>query len=195
MYYVGTIVMMFFLDFFMGAEVGAGVAFGILLIPLLTTLEFYYDDEQVNWDSFGNCLPISRKIVVTAKYLLSLGSIIASAIFSVVSGLIYLLIGGKGTVEEIFVSALTLLGAVLILVSIAHPIIQKAGVERARLYIVGLYMVVIFFGYHVVKNGFITEMQLVQLLSIGQKLLIPVGILVSIISWFISYTIYEQKEF
>ncbi|MBR5520408.1 MAG: ABC-2 transporter permease [Oscillospiraceae bacterium] len=86
-------------------------------------------DERSRWDRVANTMPVSRREIVMAKYMLSL---ILSAISSVVAGII-MLAGKVMPAEETLANIFIMLALSALYQAVLMPIIYKFGSEKSRI--------------------------------------------------------------
>lgn len=163
----------------------------VLFSSMLVITGFAYN-ERNNWDLFANTMPVSRKQMVGSHYILMMlfiGVGFAADILLCIGTVI-----SSGTdLWELLAEQYAVFAVAIIYVIIFIPIIIKMGSERARIVLVGLYVLPILLIKGLYDMGFSmpTEEQIHLLLAISPLLLV-VGIW---ISFRISVSIYQKKDF
>lgn len=100
-----------------------------MIVTMMIPLTCGGFDEQCDWDSFGNALPVSRTQVVAARYLVTLIVMAFTGALAVLSVLVYRwLFHTQGNAAD---CAIPLVIAILY-ASISHPVVYKFGVNKAR---------------------------------------------------------------
>lgn len=109
-----------------------------MIVSLMVPLNCAGFDEQCDWDSFGNALPVNRRQMVMARYGACLTVTVIAALIAVVMDIVYHFAFGMPlrVLELCYPLILSLL-----YLSVSLPIIYKFGANKARLIIV-LVMVV-----------------------------------------------------
>jgi len=117
----------------------------VMSMMVLSTMQW---DEQAKWNSYVLTTPVSRKMLVISKYLLSLITITIGAITGFACSIVVALIknlvfDGQNYAFDIeaIVIIFTVFGVMLLINAIILPAIYKFGVEKARailLVLVGL---------------------------------------------------------
>lgn len=170
-----------------------------VMIMMLPISAFAYD-EQAKWDRYAAALPLSRRTVVQARYLLVLIIAAAAAVFGLI-GCVFLTIVSPDEVQETLIVVLVALGIGIFIADILLPISYKLGAERARPYLMAVALVptvILFIG---AQAGLFRGLDLtwIDRLSppamLGLISLIPLAALGGmVVSCLISCRIYERKE-
>lgn len=107
----------------------------ICAVVPITSLSY---DEFARWDRFGASLPVSRREMVGAKYLLGILLCLTAAVATVLlsAGMAYF---GKTPLTEPLMTTGTLLAIALIALSILLPIVYRFGVEHSRMFMAALF--------------------------------------------------------
>lgn len=148
-------------------------------------------DTLAHWDGYSLTLPVSRRQLVTSKYLL--GLMLSTAGF-VLSALINL--AGEGPDPQrlwILLPLIFLAGSVLYL-SILLPLVYQFGAEKSRLMM--MLILILPFGIAAIyekAGGSFAFIALPAPLLVAGLSLVLLSILA--LSWWISCRIYERKEF
>lgn len=174
------------------ANMVSGIA--IIMLTTLSISTFSYDN-LARWEGYALCLPVTRKQMVQAKYLLSLLFAAAGAVLSLLLGLGISAFGDQGPLpmDEIVGTPVALLAASFIGISVLLPLIYKFGIEKSKVIFVAIVGVPTLVGYLLSR----LEVQLPSIEN-PQKLLwlLPVIILVLLIgSYCLSCRIFSKKEF
>lgn len=163
----------------------------VFFSSMLVITGFAYNEKN-NWDLFANTMPVSRKQMVGSHYILMMlfiGVGFAADILLCIGTAI-----SSGTKPwKLLAEQYAVFAVAIIYVIIFIPIIIKMGSERARIILVGLYVLPILLikGLYDMGLSMPTEEQLHLLLAISPLVLV-LGIW---ISFQISVIIYRKKDF
>lgn len=169
---------------------------------IASTLSF---DEMSHWDAYARTLPVSAGQLVGAKYLLALGwmagSFVLAEILLTVSDLF------KGELQENLMynlaGCLVSLGLVLIYYALTLPLSYKLGAAKARsgvIVAIGISVGLVAFTSYATQSDSsslaspVIAMDETSLLFFSGSL-IAAGLVLFVISWWISTMIYTKKEF
>ena len=152
-------------------------------------------DDFVKWDKYALTLPLSRKDIVKSKYeLLLLLSVTGAAIGLVVS-IIYNVMVGEASAEDILMMGIMMVAISIALLSIVMPVIYKFGVEKARI----LMMACIFLPIVLILGlVYAAENLGIDLPEVSNLLLIVMALIASaavfLLSYFVSLRIYSKTD-
>ena len=186
--------------------VNEDATFILFLIPfymimiLITTFNY---DEFNKWESYCNSLPLSRKEIVKAKYILFNAASLIILILGVLGSFIIPNFIENTTFESIFASIIGVAFAIYLVISLLIPFYYKFGSQRGRIM---LFLCVTILALLI---GVITSLDIfnnIELMSIINNLnnlslgvfislLLLIVIIIMSISYFISVRIYYNKEF
>ena len=166
----------------------------VLCSAMLVLTSFSYD-EYAHFEKYALTMPIGKKTLVQEKYLLLLLTVVGGTVLGLGTGaLMNLALNQK--LSEILIMGLGVGCVFLVSYSLVLPMIFKNGVEKARLTMVGIYVVM-----------FLAVYAMAKLLSAGRALevlarlehVLPVIILAVVLGIFagsyrISLKIIERKE-
>lgn len=177
---------------------------GIMCIVVFLTcvLSLFNTDQYYNWDTYAAALPLSKKIVVRARYLLIIVMTLALALFTAVMTGATAALLGMPVVEQVISSVSTCM-IIPIYSGIIIPVIYKLGVERGRMIFMMLFLIpfLVIMLFKDLIQGTVAESELIFLLQTLNGQLIAAGaifvvsILVLAVSYLISIKIYSNKEF
>lgn len=165
------------------------------LFSVMFVLSSFTYEEQCQFDIFANTLPLKRKNIVFSKYLISLMSLCAGILLSILAVILSALINHNFNMNQIYTLIVVVIFGTLFL-SISLPILFKVGPERARLIMIVIYIVPFFTAWGVIRSDVIDINTLVNVTL--EKLIVPavvVNLIVFAISVLCSLKIYEKKEF
>ena len=163
----------------------------VIIIAMQAVSAIAYDD-LAKWDVYALTMPVSRKELVTSKYILAaLLSIIALIVSATISYFFIFPLSNLST-REFLITSYLVFAIAMLLISVALPLIYKFGVERSRLLLVAVILIPTSIGVFLNKMGIVLpdEKQLLMLAKISPIMII--GIL--FISIFISTRIYKNKD-
>lgn len=196
----------FFLVFaFQSLEGAAPVAATTAIVYLLTQYSFAYEDKNKS-EIMLNSLPISRKDIVLAKYLsifLYIGLAMVAYMFAT---LIVMAIKIPIKVQFISLQGITItLFLVSLMASLYLPIIFKFGYLKAKMFNMVMFLLFFFIPMGVVSfyqnseytssiDNILTGMATWSDWQIA-SLIVGISLLMMALSYYISVTIYNKREF
>lgn len=154
-------------------------------------------DTLAGWDKFVLTMPVDRKDIVCSKYLCciiyAVFAIIASTLFSIVLGYIHPM---EDDLMILAVTAAALLCIIFLIYSILIPLIYKLGVEKTRIVMLAVVMIPIFglmsiYEYIPASVWEFIEQHVGLMAAAGAAFCV----LMYIISYFISLSIFNKKEY
>ena len=190
------------------------LAFLQLIIMMLPISAFAFD-EQAKWDHYAMALPVSRRTVVTSRYMLLLSMFAFSMVVSLLIGVILSFCAPPNFVEQalgVTVTTIALydtmliailsLGFGLIIADFLLPLNYKLGPERSRpyLYAIALCPAIILFSagrlglFDHVDFSFFLHLSPSTALALA-SLLPLIGLVGLYISYQVSCRIVAHKEF
>lgn len=150
-------------------------------------------DERSHWDIYCGTLPVTRDMVVSAKYLLSLLLQGAILVLSCVIQGVQMVINGIFSLENYLVLMALMVTVSLVSSSIAMPFMFKLGVEKGRTaYYVAIGLVC---GGSALSGMAFSENLQAQIpfgAVLGLVVLIAAGIFG--FSWYLSIIFYRKRE-
>jgi hypothetical protein len=181
------------MSIFMNTDMGTLMVF---ICGMLSISTFAYD-EQAKWDGYALTMPISKRDLVRAKYvlaiILSFIGAVAGVVLSAASNLDAPFIDWSG----ILIASGIALCASYLFNSLALPLLYKFGAEKSRVILLACYAVPLI-GVSLVMNELEkssgTLLRIQSLLDLGAILLPFVTIAILFVSYLISLRIYEKKD-
>ena len=169
------------------------IYFPTLVITMILCSTFNYDDMS-KWNSYAIASSITRKEIVTSKYIENIIYSVAISLFTVLFTLLISLINPIN-LPNIIISTLGSLIGVILLFSLGYPLIFKFGAEKGRIFLVILIfsiailigILISIFGISPLIKSFASH-YLYLILILGP-------IILYIISYLISLRIYLKKDF
>lgn len=126
---LGVIVIMTLVSFF--ADTGMAFLAYPALFAGMIPIYLLSADEKDGWGEFAQTLPVTKRAMVTEKYVVTLVSVFAAAAFMALLWLGRLVVTGGELAR--FGSALMLVGAIgLLYPAVVLPLIFRFGVEKGR---------------------------------------------------------------
>lgn len=169
-----------------------------IIISINLSFSVFNYDEYNKWDVFALALPLSRKTIVKTRYLEGLIMTWGTAVDCCILGcLISFLL--KTDYLDAVVSCFACLLVSMFFLSVLFPFIYKMGVERARIILIGLLLVIM--------AVFLLGIQLTEhvagfaVWSLEPSAAVVVGVTLTVIfilyflSYQVSLRIYSKKEF
>lgn len=163
----------------------------IILSAMMVITSFSYD-YMAKWDKYALSLPVTRRDVVLAKYLLGLIVILIGAAVSLAISLLYSLYSPQLTLLQQLAVVGAICGIGLVMISVLFPLIFKFGVEKSRILLILVCLVPTLVAIGAVRAGI--PMPSAQMLSFLIKLSPLAVILIYFLSYLISLSIYKKKE-
>lgn len=159
---------------------------------VITTISY---DELAKWDKYALTMPLSRRDIVTSKFLFLLLANVTGLVISFVISIVDYYLNGTNIKESslLYICAF-LIGIVWF--SIILPIIFKLGVERARLFMILIFFIPSISIVGIAKLLQKTGMPKPDFASLEHYLwLLPVVCLAIYVGmYFLSLNIYSKKE-
>lgn len=114
------------------------VAIICAIMPFST---FSYDDFS-KWNNYALTMPITRKQIVYAKYLISVLMLAVGSIVSFIFGILSVAINGTQNVKltDLLLSTGGVVLLCLLVIAIILPIIIKFGVEKGRIAMIAVFL-------------------------------------------------------
>ncbi len=178
------------------------ISFLGFVCPMFVLSSISYDEFD-NGNAFLFSLPITRKGYVFEKYIFGLILSIAALIFSTAVCLIISVIKNTVSINEIFITALTVFPAELLILSLMLPFQLKFGAEKGRIAIIAVLGGVSVIGVLLAKAAEAMNINLYELLNAVSKLCMQtffllyllISFIILIISCRISIKVINKKEF
>lgn len=178
------------------------ISFLGFVCPMFVLSSISYDEFD-NGNAFLFSLPITRKGYVFEKYIFALILSIAALIFSTAVCLIISVIKNTVSINEIFITALTVFPAELLILSLMLPFQLKFGAEKGRIAIIAVLGGVSVISVILVKAAEAMNINLYELLNAVSKLgmqtffllYLLISFIILIISCRISIKVINKKEF
>lgn len=153
-------------------------------------------DITTKWSNFEITLPIKRKDIINARYTSFLMLILCGVFMSVLTSVLCIFVFKTFSIDAIIFGLVFGISLSLLTSSIMYPIMLKIGTEKNEIIIfisagiaVALFLIVLKISAPFVSDSFI----------INRKSLIGIiftlfSVMVFIISYFVSLTMYKRKE-
>lgn len=186
--------------------VNEDATFILFLIPfymimiLITTFNY---DEFNKWESYCDSLPLSRKEIVKAKYILFNAASLIILILGVLGSFIIPNFIENTTFESIFASIIGVAFGIYLVISLLIPFYYKFGSQRGRIMLFLCVTILALLIGVITSLDIFNNIELMSIinslnnLSLGvfTSLLLLIVIIIMSISYFISVRIYYNKEF
>ena len=178
------------------------ISFLGFVCPMFVLSSISYDEFD-NGNAFLFSLPITRKGYVFEKYIFGLILSISALIFSTAVCLIISVIKNTVSINEIFITALTVFPAELLILSLMLPFQLKFGAEKGRIAIIAVLGGISVISVILVKAAEAMNINLYELLTAVSKLgmqtffllYLLISFIILIISCRISIKVINKKEF
>lgn len=185
--------------FFKNGTVVGSMINMMLSMQIITTISY---DEYTKWDKYALTMDLNRKDIVLSKYVFFILCVIAGIIIGNIASLIINNIINKPfDINEEYAISIIVPGIFVILFSIVIPIVFKTSVEKARVIMIAVFFIpfiLLSLFAKIVKNGTISILTIANLdmiFKFGLIGLIILDLVVLIISYKVSLSIYNKKEF
>ena len=170
-----------------------GENFFFIFYPVLfagvlpVTLQSY--EERFGWDKYCDTLPLSRRTVVNARYIMTLLCFLALYVLTLAVQSAVLIPQGRGQDALDLAALLPIFG--LLAPSVMLPLTLRFGVEKARIaYYVIIGVVVALGVMSMERSSTLGE----QIGSLGLMASLIVTVALFIGSWLLSIRLYEKRE-
>lgn len=158
-------------------------------------------DNTCRWDFYAATLPVSRKTVVTAKFLLLGLCIAAGFVYSLVTAPVAYLVVGVPLMESVLTSLLVTL-VLVVYFAVMMPLTYAFGPDKARsamLLLLGLAGGCILAAASLGDGGGAVLMALFGWMETspvpGFSIITAATVVLCLVCWLVSCRIYERKEF
>lgn len=181
-----------------GVFVGSMITL-MLSMQVITTMSY---DEYAKWDKYALTMNVNRKDIVLSKYVFFIMSIIIGIVVGIISSsLINIISDSNIGIDEILVTSIMVPCVFAILFCIIIPIVFKVGVEKARVVMMAIFFTPTILGFIIFKMAekanmpIPDETTLELIFKFGLIGLIVLTVVFIFISYKISLSIYNKKEF
>ena len=171
----------------------------MLSMQVITTMSY---DEYAKWDKYALTMNINRKDIIISKYIFFTISIIIGIVVGITTSIAINQIAKLDTgMNEIIVTSIVVPCVFAILFSIIIPVVFKTGVEKGRIVMMLILFIPAILVGAIVKiseKANITmpsPSNLEILMKFGVLGLVLLTILAVFISYKVSLSIYNKKEF
>lgn len=170
-----------------------------MIMILITTFSY---DEFNKWECYCNSLPLSRKEIVKAKYLLFNASSLVVLVLGVLASFIIPNFIENTTFESIYASIIGVAFGICLVISLLIPFYYKFGSQKGRIMLFLTVAILALLIGTITSLDVFNNIELMNIinslnnLSLGMftLLLIIVTIIIMTISYYISVKIYSNKE-
>lgn len=179
------------------------ISCSIVLFAMVTVTSIAYD-EQCHWNNYALTMPLKYNTLVLSKYTLGILLCLLGTVISL-TGAVFLsaIIGSlTGMFEKLLVTAVVGIMIGLLFISIYLPFVFKLGAEKSRMIMVSIFLVptviigIIYKTAPEVINTILNALSILETNPTGAFISVTIGVLVMlIISFFISLSIFKKKEF
>ncbi len=179
--------------------------FTLFLVPfymimiLITTFSY---DEFNKWECYCNSLPLSRKEIVKAKYLLFNATSLIVLVLGILASIIVPNFIENTTFESIYASIIGVAFGICLVISLLIPFYYKFGSQKGRIMLFLTITILALIIGIITSLDIFNNVELMNMinslnnLSLGMftLLLIIVTVIIMTISYYISVRIYNNKE-
>lgn len=171
----------------------------MLSMQVITTMSY---DEYAKWDKYALTMNINRKDIIISKYIFFTISIIIGIVVGITTSIAINQIAKLDTgMNEIIVTSIVVPCVFAILFSIIIPVVFKTGVEKGRIVMMLILFIPAILVGAIVKISekanitMLSPSNLEILMKFGVLGLVLLTILAVFISYKVSLSIYNKKEF
>lgn len=196
------LVLAFFIIF---SIINEDATFILFLVPfymimiLITTFSY---DEFNKWECYCNSLPLSRKEIVKAKYLLFNATSLIVLVLGILASIIVPNFIENTTFESIYASIIGVAFGICLVISLLIPFYYKFGSQKGRIMLFLTITILALIIGIITSLDIFNNVELMNIinslnnLSLGMftLLLIIVTVIIMTISYYISVRIYNNKE-
>ena len=179
--------------------------FTLFLVPfymimiLITTFSY---DEFNKWECYCNSLPLSRTVIVKAKYLLFNATSLIVLVLGILASIIVPNFIENTTFESIYASIIGVAFGICLVISLLIPFYYKFGSQKGRIMLFLTITILALIIGIITSLDIFNNVELMNIinslnnLSLGMftLLLIIVTVIIMTISYYISVRIYNNKE-
>lgn len=170
-----------------------------MIMILITTFSY---DEFNKWECYCNSLPLSRKEIVKAKYLLFNATSLIVLVLGILASIIVPNFIENTTFESIYASIIGVAFGICLVISLLIPFYYKFGSNKGRIMLFLTITILALIIGIITSLDIFNNVELMNMinslnnLSIGMftLLLIIVTVIIMTISYYISVRIYNNKE-
>lgn len=179
-----------FIFSFSGNNYSFVAAYGVMLSAMVVLSSMAYD-EQAKWDKYALTMPLSRRSLVGAKYLLGLLTVGAGGLLSLAVVVGTALFSG-GSMTEGLASVGACLCVALLMQAVLLPCLYKFGTEKARMMMIVIFLLPTLGILALSKLGLPMPE---EDFWIGLLIALPFAAALGyLLSYFISVSIFRKKE-
>lgn len=170
-----------------------------MIMILITTFSY---DEFNKWECYCNSVPLSRKEIVKAKYLLFNATSLIVLVLGIIASLIIPNFIENTTFESLFASIIGVAFGICLVISLLIPFYYKFGANKGRIMLFLCIVILALLIGMITSLDIFNNKELMNILnslnnlSLGMftLLLIIVTFIIMSISYYISVRIYKNKE-
>ena len=170
-----------------------------MIMILITTFSY---DEFNKWECYWNSLPLSRKEIVKAKYLLFNATSLIVLVLGILASIIVPNFIENTTFESIYASIIGVAFGICLVISLLIPFYYKFGSQKGRIMLFLTITILALIIGIITSLDIFNNVELMNIinslnnLSLGMftLLLIIVTVIIMTISYYISVRIYNNKE-
>ena len=170
-----------------------------MIMILITTFSY---DEFNKWECYCNSLPLSRKEIVKAKYLLFNATSLIVLVLGILASIIVPSFIENTTFESIYASIIGVAFGICLVISLLIPFYYKFGSNKGRIMLFLTITILALIIGIITSLDIFNNVELMNMinslnnLSLGMftLLLIIVTVIIMTISYYISVRIYNNKE-
>ncbi len=196
------LVLAFFIIFSIINEDATFILFLVPFYMIMILITAFSYDEFNKWDCYCNSLPLSRKEIVKAKYLLFNTSSLIVLVLGILASFIIPNFVGNTTFESIYASIIGVAFGICLVISLLIPFYYKFGSQKGRIMLFLTITILALIIGIITSLDIFNNVELMNIinslnnLSLGMftLLLIIVTVIIMTISYYISVRIYNNKE-
>lgn len=113
----------------------------IVLMCAVSTITSFAYDSQSGWDMYALTLPLPKKNIVLAKYVLALLLTLIGTLLAILAGWLIGLIKQQSNFVETLIVSYSLFAVAVLFLSVLLPLVYRFGVERSRVLIIAVFTI------------------------------------------------------
>ena len=170
----------------------------VTVVALLLPMNCFSWDNYSKWDNFALALPLSRKEIVGARYLLLLLVGGGAVLLLLAVGALLGLVQGELNVGNLLLSSFASLYGAVLINALMMPLMYRFGPEKSRIFLMAGCICTAILVYPVAR--LLTDAQVFTIPN-AELLLVPGAVILTLVlagllalSYFLSCRIYGKKE-
>lgn len=167
------------------------LSFVVLMCAMLPVTTIAYD-EKSNWDKYALTMPISRKDLVTSKYVFGLLCMLLGIVIVILFRAVIAAVKAEPFEYDLLSLLLVLFSSGVLFLSLSMPLVYRFGTEKGRFLLIAIAIVILL----PMTSGSVQKYQSTLISIIDYLYLLPIiALIIGYLSMLISIKIVEKKSF